>query len=124
MDTMPAASAIPERSEPTLDPVPAAPQMPIEPHIEPVISAEPEEAVSADAAHPEESEPISEPEVSAPETVVADEAPPEEDDINDEVAPADEPVLGEDRSAVPKSRRKRPMLRRRPERLRTARRRE
>lgn len=115
VEPMPAvvtATAVPERAEPTLDSIPSAP---VEPHVEPIIIVE---------------EPKSEMEEN--EAAVLETFEPEvviEDDIvipepEDEAGPEDEEVLGEEREAVQKSRRKRPMPRRRPERLRTARRRE
>lgn len=111
MPAVATATAVPERAEPTLDSIPSAP---VEPHVEPIIIVE---------------EPKSEMEEN--EAAVLETFEPEvviEDDIvipepEDEAEPEDEEVLGEEREAVQKSRRKRPMLRRRPERLRTARRR-
>lgn len=71
---------------------------------------------------PEPVEPHIEPE---PAPVAAIDLPADEPEevIEDEVTRDDEPPLGEDEAAVQKSSRKRPALRRRPERLRTARRR-
>ena len=91
------APAVSDRAEPTLDPVPETVPAPAEQRIEPEFSP---------------SVTIDEPETPEPEEA-----------IEDEVTRDDEPALGEDEAAVRKSSRKRPVLRRRPERLRTARRR-
>jgi hypothetical protein len=116
MEPMPAvatATAMPERAEPTLDPVPSEP---VEPHVEPVIVAEEPEPET------EENE-AAVPDAFEPELVIEDDIVIPESEEG-EAEPEDEEVLGEEREAVQKSRRKRPMPRRRPERLRTARRRE
>jgi hypothetical protein len=104
---------MPERAEPTLDPVPSEP---VEPHVEPVIVAEEPEPET------EENE-AAVPDAFEPELVIEDDIVIPESEEG-EAEPEDEEVLGEEREAVQKSRRKRPMPRRRPERLRTARRRE
>lgn len=129
---LPAAAPVAERAEPTLDPVPPAPQPRDEPPLEPLVPAappepEPEPAVLDDGAQP--------PQTEAPETVepdasepaepepVAETEPPAQEDEADAASDSDQ-GLGEERDSVQKSRRKRPILRRRPPRLRTARRRE
>ena len=60
-----------------------------------------------------------------PGTAQAEEREPVDESLEEEIPDSDEPPLGEDDTAVQKSRRKKPvLLRRRPQRLRTARRRE
>lgn len=128
-----AATAMPQRAEPTLDPVQAEPQMPDEPPLDPVVLAEPDEPEPVegwDETQPVEIEEAREPEIEAPHELEVSEpdhiAEPEQtdDETEGEVTTSDEQVLGEEPVTVQKSRRKRPILRRRPERLRTARRRE
>tara|TARA_R100000365_G_scaffold3120_1_gene9764 strand:+ start:2059 stop:3093 length:1035 start_codon:yes stop_codon:yes gene_type:complete len=94
----PPAAATPfiDRTEPSLEPETLVPE------------------VSIDEPEPAATEPISEEKPETPEETLEDESPD-----------SDEPPLGEDDTAVQKSRRKKPvLLRRRPQRLRTARRRE
>lgn len=108
-EPIPAATpVVAERPEPNLEPIP---EQPAEPRIEPVVD-EPALAV----VEPEET-------AESPEDIGLPESPEPEEPVEVEEAPDDEPALGEDEEPMQKSRRKRPALRRRPERLRTARRR-
>lgn len=104
--TTPVANAVSDRPEPSLEPVL---DQPVEPRIEPVIASDP---VIDEPEETTQSHDVAVPESPEPEAPVAVEETPE-----------DEPALGEEEEPVQKSRRKRPALRRRPERLRTARRR-
>lgn len=91
------APTVPERSEPILEPVQHEPEDLADPRIEPEFSAE----TAGDL-----------PEIPEPDET-----------MDDELTGRDDAALGEGEAAVQKSSRKRPALRRRPERLRTARRR-
>ncbi|WMT87072.1 TerC family protein [Pelagibacterium sp. 26DY04] len=127
----PAAATVADRAEPTLEPVVPEPQHRDEPPLEPAASAEPpqiepepvelpEEVQPSEAVEPEPGEPEV-PEPAEPQAVAEIEPVQEAEDGE---MPDDEEGVGEERATVQKSRRKRPILRRRPPRLRTARRRE
>lgn len=106
---VPAAMPIEERAESSLEPAILVPEAFAEPQdpIEPVFEDEPE-------AGPDDEE-FGE---------VDDQIVVTEETVIEEFPEGDEPPLGEDDAAVPRSRRKKTVLRRRPPRLRTARRRE
>lgn len=122
---LPTAQAmnVPERAEPVLDPLPSDNETPVEPTIavepiiEPIIVPEPEVGIEEEIEEEDRNEVL----VAEEPALQADD--PEIPAPEDQIA-IDEVVLGEERDAMPKSRRKRPMPRRRPERLRTARRKE
>lgn len=110
-EATPVSGGLQDRTEPVLEPAGDQVKAVPEPRIEPVITAEPVEGAEKDDDQ---------------EIAIAGEGgidePDTEDGIfddNSDVAP-----LGEDDMPVQRSRRKRPILRRRPQRLRTARRRE
>lgn len=128
-----ASAVVPERAEPVLAPEPDEPHGPIEP----TFFTEDEPEVSPDVALDEPEEEVIEiqdeelvPHVEEPPEHVAQpvEEQPEAPQVQiaDEPieAPTDEGTLGEGDAAVQKSRRKRPVIRRKPERPRTGRRRE
>lgn len=104
-------------------PAPVAAQIPVHDRAEP--SLEPAFLVpdpSFEDLEPAMTDPIQEDE---PGSIQGDEHETPGETLAKEIPDSDEPPLGEDDTAVQKSRRKKPMLlRRRPQRLRTARRRE
>jgi|TARA_A100001391_G_C5072076_1_gene278484 predicted tellurium resistance membrane protein TerC len=107
---VPATMPVHDRAEPSLEPAILAPDIAIpDPQPDTVTELEPDEPMQEDQ----------------PGTAQAEEREPVDESLEEEIPDSDEPPLGEDDTAVQKSRRKKPvLLRRRPQRLRTARRRE
>lgn len=106
---VPAVMPIEERAEPSLEPAILVPEAFAEPQdsIEPLLDDEPDGALEDDEFSGADDQ------IHVAEETAVEEFPEE-----------DEPPLGEGDAAVPRSRRKKTVLRRRPPRLRTARRRE
>ncbi|AEQ51430.1 integral membrane protein TerC [Pelagibacterium halotolerans B2] len=107
--SVPAAMPIEQRAEPSLEPAILVPDASIEapaPNA-PVFDDEPDASLEADDF-----------------SDGAGQSVPTDATLVEEFPGSDEPPLGEGDAAVPRSRRKKPILRRRPPRLRTARRRE
>lgn len=103
-------------------PVPVAASMPVHDRAEP--SLEPAILVPGAPVHEPEPAPAEPMPDDEPDLARADEPEPVDETLVEELPDSDEPPLGEDDTAVQKSRRKKTVLRRRPQRLRTARRRE
>jgi predicted tellurium resistance membrane protein TerC len=112
--SMPAAMPVQDRAEPSLEPsipVPDDGSASAPRSVDPIFEDVPDTVL--------ETEDFSDP---APDEI--NEPAPADGPLPDEIPDSDEPPLGERDTAVQRSRRKKPVLRRRPPRLRTARRRE